>query len=674
LVVVVWAAWLALVAAMAVMLVLQAWAPHYLAATPLLGALIVAGVSLIGAASWRLVVGPRRLRALTCLLLGLAPLLCFAGHFLYGLKVGYSREIRLNLPLRMLVPLGESLFDLLARFQYPVRTGGETVVMIAQPMPGAAAQVAAMDRHIEALRARLGGVHTTRRVHWVRGSLMGIGGHAIYGMCMGSRPGEQPAGPDGLTWLDRHEVAHCVLSSFMPPSIDPPSVLSEGWAQANQGDDEKAVAVRAWESRERGESIPIREMAGPAWYNRHHGPAYLQGAALVNHILRKHGPAKFMALYRSCRPTTFAQDCQRILGVSLFELDSAYWADIKQTVGDEATPAAKLRALQVRPPVTTAAWNAFLDEYLAAASSLIAPYDHVDMTIERTSSDTDLHGKPETVTYQHRYRRSGERIALRGIFPNSGVACLATPERSFIAHRREGQASWEIVDRPREDPALSYRRVTGRIAEIEPFCTEAAMLLALAGETRFLTSASSLAVTRLERFTEAGRPFLRVSIEDTASNPARWRKTTVVLAADDRLAVRSSDLVLPGGSEVREDFTYARDAGVPILRSYRHQVVGPDGKMRDGSTTVLERRFGAVPGSEFTETKLLDGSVAHSPAPSDDELYKDPTTFAELYRLVLAAAALALIAGLSCGLLGGFRRQVEPKLRRGDRNAMINKL
>ena len=56
-----------------------------------------------------------------------------------------------------------------------------------------------MDRHIKALWARLGGVSTTRRVHWVRGSLMGIGGHAIYGMCLGSRPGEQPADAEGLT-------------------------------------------------------------------------------------------------------------------------------------------------------------------------------------------------------------------------------------------------------------------------------------------------------------------------------------------------------------------------------------------------------------------------------------------------------------------------------------------
>ena len=132
---IVWAAWVGLVAAMAVMLALQVWHPHYLPVTVLLVALVLAGVSLdprwFVAADRRAppVAGPDLPAA------GPVPLLFFAGHFLYGLKVGYSRDIQLDLPLKMLVPFGESFFDLLTRFQYPVRTGGKTVVMIAEPMP-----------------------------------------------------------------------------------------------------------------------------------------------------------------------------------------------------------------------------------------------------------------------------------------------------------------------------------------------------------------------------------------------------------------------------------------------------------------------------------------------------------------------------------------------------------
>src|SRR5207248_7128628 len=140
-------------------------------------------------ASWRIVRGPRRAYALSCLLLGGAPLLFLAGHFLYGLNVAAGREIPLNLPLKLLMPLGESLMDLEARFRYPQRTAGAKVVMIATPVADARAQVAAMDRHVGALEARLGRT-TAGTVHWVRGTLLGVqGGHAVLGLCLGSRPG-----------------------------------------------------------------------------------------------------------------------------------------------------------------------------------------------------------------------------------------------------------------------------------------------------------------------------------------------------------------------------------------------------------------------------------------------------------------------------------------------------
>ena len=107
--------------------------------------------------------------------------------------------------------------DLDARLVYPQRTAGEKVVMISAPMPEAEARalVAAMDRHVRALEARLG--RTTRgTIHWVRGPLFGIERHAIMGLCMGSRPGEEAADAEGLAHPDRHEVAHCVLTSQCP--------------------------------------------------------------------------------------------------------------------------------------------------------------------------------------------------------------------------------------------------------------------------------------------------------------------------------------------------------------------------------------------------------------------------------------------------------------------------
>ena len=63
---------------------------------------------------------------------------------------------------------------------------------VPDEVPKAREQVAAMDRHVRALERRLG-LTTRGRIHWVRGPLLGMDGKALYGLCLGSRPGEHPA-------------------------------------------------------------------------------------------------------------------------------------------------------------------------------------------------------------------------------------------------------------------------------------------------------------------------------------------------------------------------------------------------------------------------------------------------------------------------------------------------
>ena len=131
------------------------------------------------------------------MLLGLPPIAFLAGHLMYGFGTAYGRQLEINLPLRVLVPFGESVLDLAARFQYPVRTAGDRVVMISAPVANANAQVAAMDRHIRALEARLGRTGT-RRVHWLRGPLLGMQGKGnpgdVHGKHGRRRPGNARRG------------------------------------------------------------------------------------------------------------------------------------------------------------------------------------------------------------------------------------------------------------------------------------------------------------------------------------------------------------------------------------------------------------------------------------------------------------------------------------------------
>jgi hypothetical protein len=99
--------------------------------TAVFGLFLAASLTVLVVGSWRIARGPGRLRAATWLLLGVAPALIATGHFLYGLRLNSSRLIVLDLPIKLLIPFGESIMDLEARFRYPERTEGETVVMIA---------------------------------------------------------------------------------------------------------------------------------------------------------------------------------------------------------------------------------------------------------------------------------------------------------------------------------------------------------------------------------------------------------------------------------------------------------------------------------------------------------------------------------------------------------------
>ncbi len=148
-----WASCLALLGLLGIMLAARAWHPHFLPVTCLLAMAIVAGLALIVGALWRIIRGPRRREALSWLLLGSAPLWFLGGSALYGLAIGSGRKIPINLAVKLMAPLGESVMDLEARFRYPQRTVGEKVVMISTAMPveEARAQVAAMDRHVCAL-------------------------------------------------------------------------------------------------------------------------------------------------------------------------------------------------------------------------------------------------------------------------------------------------------------------------------------------------------------------------------------------------------------------------------------------------------------------------------------------------------------------------------------------
>ncbi len=208
-------------------------------------------------------------------------------------------------------------------------------------------------------------------------------------MALGSEFGQFERDADGLSNLDRHEVAHCVITRNFTASSDPPRVLIEGWAQANQGTPAEELARTAWNDRENGRSLTLRQLVAPDWYWYSGPAAYDLGAPLVNYILRVYGPERFLKLYTTCQQATFEADCRATLGIGLDELDAACWGDTEQIVRRSGPPTRIwLANLKLDASVDPAAWDAFLADYFLAAERVLAPYNHVRLTtVFRVYSD-----------------------------------------------------------------------------------------------------------------------------------------------------------------------------------------------------------------------------------------------------------------------------------------------
>jgi hypothetical protein len=646
----VWVACLALVGLLGVMVAVRAWNPHFLPVTTVLALIVATGLALIIASSWRIVRGPGRRGAVSCLLIGAAPLWFLAGYLLFGLSVGQGRNIPLNLAVKLLGPLGESAMDLEARFRYPQRTAGEKVVMLSAPMPEAQAraQVAAMDRHIRALEGRLGRP-TQGTIHWARGPLFGIDRHAVIGLCLGSRPGEDPPDAEGLAGVDRHEVAHCVLTSHCSLHFDPPAVLTEGWAQANQGDDPLEQAQFLWERIENGTAYTLRQLTGPDWYNRHEWPAYQQGAPLVNFLLDRFGPQKFIELYATCSQATFESDCRRILGLDLDGLDAALRDQVEHLVTQGGSvERRRLERLRLDPRVKAADWQAFLDEYFAAAGRMLAPYHHVRLTAAFSHSFTDVRGRTQASSFESRSLRSGEFASYRQRSSDGELAYLAHPRRSIAAHRNGADRPWEVEDFSRGTAEQARHRALDKIDRFDMVGRgSTAPLIALArglGDRLH----DGLVVAALERLEENGRPRVRVRIEDR-SPPARhvpWRAITYVLAADDLYAAQSEQFEGVGPDDKathRAECAHDRHEGIPVLRSERTTTTTPDGGHGTSELKVVERQFGPIPEEEFDPDRFLEGpQVARA---QSDPFTDEPTRLARFYWLPFPIGALGLIGG-----------------------------
>jgi hypothetical protein len=293
--------------------------------------------------------GPRRGAALVWFDAALTPLVLVVGWLKYILDAVGRQDAPNTLPWRLAMVAVASLMEGQAAWAYSQRQETEHLVMLHDGVATPQADVEEMERHVARLE-RLLDRPLRGKIHWVRGRLLGRGRMACGGLALGSdaspRDWRTADHPDGLS-VDRHELAHAVIYQCCPTDADPPLLLVEGWADSQAAINPQAQAKWALESRElwrertgagRNASY-LAELIGPAWYHHIGGPMYNVGGPFAAHLLQRYGAEKFLRLYVTCRPGTFAAQCRAVLGVELAALEAEFWEEVERLArGDTDKP------------------------------------------------------------------------------------------------------------------------------------------------------------------------------------------------------------------------------------------------------------------------------------------------------------------------------------------------
>ena len=526
--------------------------------------------------------------------------------------------------------------------------------MVGAKAGDARALVAAMDRHVEASLARLD-QSATWPIVWYRGPIFGLRQCAIYDMAIGSEVGLYQRGADGLTDLDRHEVAHCVITRNYTARSDPPRVLMEGWAQANQGTPAEELAYIAWDDREKGRSLTLRQLVAPDWYWYSGPAAYNQGAPLVNYLLRVYGPERFLKLYTTCQQATFEADCRATLGIGLDELDAAFWADTEQFVR-RAGPLTRiwLKSLKLDRGVDRADWDAFVADYFAAAERLLGPYEHIRLaTVYHNSS----------IGHEHEIRqellRSGPLARLRKTEGEDYLAFLANPNRSIRARRSLGPPAepWTISEDSRSSREQSYRRTLQAIDNHStmvggPAVHGGLILLEYPRNRKDIGFSTDYEVVKLQTTTNDGHRLVTLRLRTSPEVKGREREDcTYVFDADDLFVVRS---VSGEGFDVQ--YNYNHEGGRPIFLSLAGRSTSLDPTTPKWSTRleVMECRFGPIPESEFAPESFL-GRIEPDGIVREPVEESSTTTLLDRYWLAFVGGGISLAGGSGLALKSRLR-------------------
>jgi hypothetical protein len=321
--------------------------------------IVVVGGAALGAfvcAIMRLWRGPRRRVALALLMIALTPIV-WSALFLYNLaQIATHRYDALTRTAGFWV---SSIMDAEARWKYPRWTYGRHVVLIDDgKTPHADRLVDQMDAHIERMGALLHQPVPSQRARWVLGELVGQRGRAIlaWAIC-DPAPDHSPE----LNDIDRHEMAHVVITTLCRPDHEPPALLAEGWATFQGSDRDDEIRQLSDEGR-RGHAVPLDELIEPQWYSRSVGPAYSHGGPLVHYLMDRFGGERFFQLYGDVQPRTFERDCQRVLATSWPDVQDGFWQWAQARARELKSAPTRPAGVTLADGIDRAAWDKLLKD------------------------------------------------------------------------------------------------------------------------------------------------------------------------------------------------------------------------------------------------------------------------------------------------------------------------
>ncbi len=414
--------------------------PHFFPFVALLLIQLGASLTLLILTALRLWSGSDRAATLGWLLLGTTPVWLFVAHFAYGASSMFMHHIALNTPVKMIGVGVASLADLMARVQYPYRHSGEHAVLITRESERPRDRLAVMDQHIERMACIL---HRSSDVktHWIYGPIFGRPGWYLQGLSICDvAEGPWPALREGpLRYLDYHEAAHCAIERVCGADSQAPCVLVEGWAESQSGYEPDFLALRAWNRKQKNEVVALSDLTTKQ-YAVGEWPAYEFGGALVEYLLHTYGGEKFFDLYANCRRATFDQDCKRILGASVDELEHKYWQYVEQRVKELGPQRNRLLGVELSDDVDRDAWIDFAKGYSQAIAALQAPFHQATIHM----SGHRHRGKDDELPFHYVFMHDGVRSRM--VVEEDGVrnSAVATPDGSFVVARQSDHDSWSL--------------------------------------------------------------------------------------------------------------------------------------------------------------------------------------------------------------------------------------